>query len=206
MASYEHHRLGKIWVVWGPFVRVTLVFKSSQLITCSVLMEGKQEERLCSFVYALNTMEERRILWEDLRNHKDSTMFINKQRVVFGDFNEILDGEEHSGYDNNSATTARMRDFQEITRYCSLSDMGSHGPLHTWCNKRKEGLICKKLDRVLINDAAMHGLVNAYCVFEPGGCSDHLRCRIQFEAKIQKKRKPLKLLMWLRQWRNSNQW
>lgn len=161
---------------------------------------------MCSFVYALNTMEERRILLENFMNHKDSTMFINKQWLVFGDFNEILDGEEHSGNDNNPAITSRMRYFQEITRYCFLSDMRSHRPLHTWCNKRKEGLICKKLERVLINDAVTDGLVSAYCVFELGGCSDHLRCRIQFEAYIQKKRKLFKLLMWLRQWRNSNQW
>lgn len=46
--------------------------------------------------------------------------------------------------------------------------MGYHGPLFTWCNKREEGLICKKLDRVLINEVWLHNL-KAYCVFEPGG-------------------------------------
>lgn len=59
-------------------------------------------------------------------------------------------------------------------------------------NKREEGLISKKLDRVMINDVALHELKNAYSVFEAGGCSDHLRCRIQFEEEGQKKRKPFK--------------
>ncbi|KAF8072336.1 hypothetical protein N665_1125s0004 [Sinapis alba] len=192
MANYEHHHLGRIWVVWGPSVRITPVYKSSQLITCSVLMEGKTEEMMCTFVYALNTIEERRLLWEDLRNHKDSPMFKNKQWMVCGDFNETLNGEEHSSYENMPNTTVGMREFQEIVRYCSLMDMGSHGPTFTWCNKREEGLICKKLDRVLINDTALHGLGSAYCVFESGGCSDHLRCRVQFNKEMQKKRKPFK--------------
>ncbi|XP_048630102.1 uncharacterized protein LOC125602576 [Brassica napus] len=86
-----------------------------------------------------------------------------------------------------------MRDFQELTRYCALTDMGSHGPMFTWCNKREGDLICKKLDWVLINDVALHGLGRAYSVFEPGGCSDHLRCRIHFDIENkQKKRKPFK--------------
>ena len=78
MANYEHHHLGRIWVVWGPSVRMKPVFKSSQLITCSVLLEGMEEEMFCSSVYALSTMEERKVLWEDLRNHKDSPMFKRK--------------------------------------------------------------------------------------------------------------------------------
>lgn len=55
MSNYEHHHLGCIWVVWGPSIRMTPIFKSSQLITCSVLIDGKNEEIFCSFVYASNT-------------------------------------------------------------------------------------------------------------------------------------------------------
>ncbi|KAF8114102.1 hypothetical protein N665_0042s0024 [Sinapis alba] len=173
MANYEHNNLDRIWVIWGPSVRMT-------------------PEIFCSFVYALNTMEERRILWEDLRNHKDSAMLRNKQWMVFGDFNEILDGREHSGNDINPYISADMRDFQEAASYCSLLDMCSHGPDFTWCNKKEEGLICKRLDRVLINDVALHKLRNNYSVFEAGGCSDHLRCMIHLESEGQKKRRPYK--------------
>lgn len=34
--------------------------------------------------------------------------------------------------------------------------------------------------------------MRSYCVFEAGGCSDHLRCRVQFEREEVKKRKPFK--------------
>lgn len=64
--------------------------------------------------------------------------------------------------------------------------------MFTWCNKRDEGVICKKLDRVLMNDVAVQRFQNAYSVFEAGGCSDHLRCRIQLFPPEEKLRKPFK--------------
>ncbi|KAG7593526.1 Reverse transcriptase domain [Arabidopsis thaliana x Arabidopsis arenosa] len=86
-----------------------------------------------------------------------------------------------------------MRDFQEAVRYCSLSDMQYHGPLFTWCNKREdEELICKKLDRVLVNDSWIAEYSQSYGVFEAGGCSDHLRCRIKIGAEKPSIRKPFK--------------
>ena len=84
-----------------------------------------------------------------------------------------------------------MREFQEVANFCRFTDMGFQGPLLTWCNKREDGLICKKLDRVLINEDWLHGK-KAYSVFEAGGCSDHLRCRIHFEDEEERKRNPFK--------------
>lgn len=152
MSNYEHNNLGRIWVVWKPSVRLTPVFKSSQLVTCSVLLQGKEEEFFSSFVYALNTVEERKSLWEDIRNHHNAPMFKNKKWVLMGDYNEILEGEEHSEFGNATRVPNGMRDFQEVVSQCRLTDMGYQGPLFTWCNKREEGLICKKLDKVLINE------------------------------------------------------
>jgi len=45
--------------------------------------------------------------------------------------------------------TSSMRDFQEVVPYCSLLAMRTHCPLFTWSNKREEGLVSKKLNRVL---------------------------------------------------------
>ena len=105
ISNYENHRLGRIWVVWIPGVRVTPCFKSNQLITCSVLLEGMEEEFFCSFVYASNFPEERRELWNDLKDHQDLPLFKDKPWLVLGDFNEILDLEEYSGINAPSVTT-----------------------------------------------------------------------------------------------------
>lgn len=152
MSNYEHNALGRIWVVWNSSVRLTPVFKSDQVITVSVKLEGLDDEFFCSFVYARNTAEERKGLWEDLCNHKDSAMFKNKAWIIMGDFNEVLMGSEHSGYDDDPSVSSGLRDFQHVARHCCLTDISYQGPLFTWCNKRESGLICKKLDRVLGND------------------------------------------------------
>lgn len=90
LSNYEFNRLGRIWVVWREGVRLTPILKSGQVVTISVLLEGQEEEFYCSFVYASNLEEERKILWEDLLNHHDSRRFHKKSWMVFGDFNEIL--------------------------------------------------------------------------------------------------------------------
>ena len=161
--------------MWSPKVRVTSCFKSSQIITCAILLDRMIEEIFCSFVYAANTTEERKELWQDLKSHHDSPMIRNNPWLVFGDFNEILDEEEHSGNENMTLVSNSMRDFQGVANYCSLIDMFYQGPKLTWSNKRDNDLICKKLDRTLMNDSWLREFHQAYCVFEVGGCSDHIR-------------------------------
>lgn len=85
-----------------------------------------------------------------------------------------------------------MRDFQRLVLHCHLTDMAYQGPLYTWCNKREEGVICKKLDRVLLNEEALHRFNNAYSIFEPGECFDHMRCKVQLFPPSEKIRRPFK--------------
>lgn len=191
MGNYEYNRLGRLWVVWRPEVRLTPVYKSAQVITCSILLPGEKEEFFISFIYAHNTMVERKELWEELSSHGEAPSFKNKKWMLMGDYNEILNGEEHSGFEDAPRVPMGMRDFQDVVEQCKLTDLGYQGPMHTWCNKRVDGLICKKLDRVLINEEWLMTR-DAYCVFESGGCSDHLRCRIHFKNEESRKRKPFK--------------
>ena len=129
ISNYENHRLGRIWVVWSPEVRVTPCFKTNQIITCSVLLEGMEEEFFCSFVYASNCAEERKELWNDLKDHQNSPMLKDKPWIVLGDSNETLNLEEYSG-PNISTVSTGMRDFQDVCRHCSLIDMSSRSSVN----------------------------------------------------------------------------
>lgn len=173
-------------------MRVTPCFMSAQLITFSVLMEGMETEVFCSFVYAFNLAEERKELWRDLKDHNDSPILRKSPWIIQGDFNEILSPVEHSGM--GSSQDLGMREFQATVQYCSLLDMSYQGPRFTWCNKRDNGVICKKLDRTLINEVWTRTFPQSYCVFEAGGCSDHQRCRIVIKSEIMKPRKPFKFV------------
>ncbi|KAL1200689.1 hypothetical protein V5N11_019869 [Cardamine amara subsp. amara] len=112
--------------------------------------------------------------------------------MIFGDFNEILDVQEHSNYATSPFVTLGMRNFKDVIRYCSLSDTTIHGPQFTWCNKREKQLICKKLYRVLVNDSWLLAYPQSHCTFDTGGCSDHMRCRIQIRVPVNKPRRPFK--------------
>ena len=119
-------------------------------------------------------------------------MFRTKSWMILGDFNEILEGEEHPNFVNSPFIPQDRRDFQEAVRYCSLADMSYHGPVFTWCNKREEGLVNKKLDRVLVNEEWNRNFPATYGIFEAGGCSDHLRCQVKFGIAIPKPKGPFK--------------
>lgn len=54
ISNYEVNILGRIWIVGSAKARLTPIFKIDQMITSSVLLEGKEEEFFCSFVYAYN--------------------------------------------------------------------------------------------------------------------------------------------------------
>lgn len=74
----------------------------------------------------------------DLCHHQDSALFHNKAWIIVGDFNEILDVTESSGFEDHGKLPSRMRDFQRMALHCNLTDMGYQGSLFTWCNKREE--------------------------------------------------------------------
>lgn len=135
------------------------------MITVSVLLEGMVDEVFCSFVYGYHLEDDRKELWRDIKSHQGSPIIRKRPWTVCGDFNEILSGEERSNFDTNYGS-ASMREFQDVANYCSLVDMSYQGPRFTWSNKRDSDIICKKLDRALINEEWMRMFPQSYSVFE----------------------------------------
>lgn len=116
-------------------------------------------------------------------------MLINN-KLWLENFNEILDIQEHLDHDTAPTVPPGMGDFKGCINFYSLLDMSYQGSKYTWCNKRLNGLICKKLDRVLMNGIWMHKFSQPYSVFEAGGCSDHLWCRVYLREEALKPLKP----------------
>lgn len=107
--------------------------------------------------------------------------------------NEILRSGEHSNYVASSPSSG-MLEFRDVVAYCSLLDLGYHGSQFTWSNKQQEGIICKKLDRMLVNEKWIDDNPHSYCVFESGGCSDHLRSRFYRDNRRMERKKPFKFV------------
>ena len=123
MTNYEYSQGGRVWVVWKDTVRMTPVYKSYQMITCSVSVQGF-EEFFCSFVYASNAVEGRMELWDDICHHKNSAMFRNKALMIMSDFNKTLDVEDSSSFTSRGRVSTGMREFQRMVLHCRFSDMG----------------------------------------------------------------------------------
>lgn len=66
-----------------------------------------------------------------IRDHQNYPIIQRKSWICMGDFNEILEVEEHSNFENAPSILLGMRDFQNVVRECLLEDMPSQGPLFT---------------------------------------------------------------------------
>lgn len=192
VANYEFSRRGRIWVLWDKSVKLVVLSKSAQAITCVVHVDGVEEDFCCSVVYASNFIEERKLLWEELQKHKDDASFAQMPWFCFGDFNEILDIREHSWALGVPNVSMGMSHFQNMVRYCELLDVNAHGPMFTWTNRQDNNLVSKKLDRCLLNEVGFVKFPHAYCMFGSGGCSDHLRGKICFAQETRRSKGPFK--------------
>ena len=103
ITNYEDSHGGRIWLIWRDDVRIIPVYKTDQLVTCLVELQG-EEGFYYTCIYASNQMEERRVLWEDLAHQHNSPRFKSKAWMIMGDFNEILEGSESSNFE----TTGRI--------------------------------------------------------------------------------------------------
>ena len=61
MTNYEYSQGGRIWLVWRDTVRMTPVYKTEQMITCSVGLK-EEDEFFCTFIYENNLAEDRKEL------------------------------------------------------------------------------------------------------------------------------------------------
>ncbi|XP_024010658.1 uncharacterized protein LOC112086111 [Eutrema salsugineum] len=72
VSNYEYNRLGRIWVVWSDEVKLNVIRKSEQMITCSVSLADQDDDFVCSFIYAANLASDRRVLWEEMKQIHDT--------------------------------------------------------------------------------------------------------------------------------------
>lgn len=179
--NYAFSELGKIWILWHPSVKVVILFKSLQMVTCEVKFPGNPIDFIVSFVYASNDETVRRSLWCELVTTGNSTSVLGKAWAVLGDFNQILRPADHSTRVNLNMDRP-MREFSESLVEASLSDLTYRGCSYTWWNKRRANPIAKKIDRVLVNDEWQSLFPLSTGFFESPQFSDHSPSTITIDA------------------------
>lgn len=197
LTNYDHHRLGRIWVLWTDAVVVNPIHKSAQSITCTIEIKSSGHQFICSFVYASNFVEERIHLWEEIREIQRTNIHLSLPWILLGDFNEILSSIEHSRSMDYMVDQTGMRHFQDVVQDCDLSDLAYVGPCFTWWNHQDVNPVGKKLDRALINNEWLAMFPQSFATFKPGGVSDHARCWVQISDVQTGVRKPFKFFNYL---------
>ncbi|XP_043697449.1 uncharacterized protein LOC122648282, partial [Telopea speciosissima] len=160
----------RIWLGWDPSCfNVEEIQKTKQFINAKVSIMGTAGSFLCTIVYALNTVAERKDLWEDVGSLASA---IATPWAVLGDFNVIRNHNEKIGGD--PVRFEAIDDFNTFIEDSGLIDLKWKGEAMTWNNRQSgDARICCKLDRVMVNLAWMDVFRTSEAIFHPPGLSDH---------------------------------
>ncbi|KAI9088637.1 hypothetical protein K1719_029751 [Acacia pycnantha] len=137
---------------------------------------------LLSAVYAVRTVVQKRILWEELEQYASS---ISATWVVLGDFNDILLSSERSG--GSACSDVRMGIFSDRINRCKMNDLVASGPKFTWKGPMMAGgrRLYERLDRALANEKLLLQILNYAVQVLPRSCfSDHNPLCLKVEGNI----------------------
>ena len=89
-----------------------------------------QKHFYITFVYGYKTVEQRRPLWQDLKEISQQT---EDAWLVIGDFNAILYMQDRLRGDE--VQKSEVREYAECIDHCELTEMRSFGTYYSWSNK-----------------------------------------------------------------------
>jgi exonuclease III len=160
---------GGIWLLWDSgSVTLDVLHVNNQAIHATVQVHHSNPPWLFTAIYASPRFASRLLLWDHLK--KFSTTH-NLPWMIAGDFNEILTSNEK--FSSSPASQRRISCFHNCLDSCNLLDLGFNGPRFTWTNKRQDGLVMKRLDRVLCNPEWKQAFEEANVIHLPRTASDH---------------------------------
>ncbi|KAJ0971107.1 hypothetical protein J5N97_019066 [Dioscorea zingiberensis] len=161
---------GGIITLWNPRVgQVTPIAFSRFSLHLVISTTAKPKEWVFSIVYNSQNIYLQKFLWHEL----SAISTLNLPWIISGDFNAILNSEEHRGgsFSNYSVKAKHFNDFINSNH---LFDLGFFGPSFTWCNNQN-GLARRwaRLDLFLANNDWLTNFDSYHNKHLPRTCSDH---------------------------------
>ncbi|KAM1263144.1 hypothetical protein PS2_027954 [Malus domestica] len=118
------------------------ISSNAQVIHCKMNIVDLKLDLFASFVYGSNDDIARRDLWSNLV--AQSIMVSNIPWIILGDFNVTQFTNEVVG--GVQGISSAMNKFDLCINNANVVDLIFNGVQFTWCNKRDNGSIAKKLD------------------------------------------------------------
>ncbi|XP_056685451.1 uncharacterized protein [Spinacia oleracea] len=137
----------RIVLAWDPnSFTLNILSMSSQLIHCFITPRSTGVGFFGTFIYGMNTKEDRVPLCNSLTQISDNC---TQPWIIMGDFNALMDVEDRVG------APVRIREIQAMRAcmaHCNLSTVKTVGRQFTWSNKQVgEDRVLSRIDRVLAN-------------------------------------------------------
>ncbi|GJV36669.1 hypothetical protein Tco_1409146 [Tanacetum coccineum] len=159
----------------------------SKAIHVEVTFKADRKALFCTFVYASNSYDTRRQLWQSLETHKNFVQ--GRPWVIMGDFNAALFIKDT--YYGLKDINISMHEFNDCVANIKVEDVNSTCLHFTWNQKpRRERGILKKIDRVMSNIDFNHSFPGSYAIFQPYLISDHAPAVLKVHRVTKDKPKP----------------
>lgn len=135
--NYQAHYNGRIWIFWDDSYKdIRLVKCTSQMIHCGVYDVNGNFQNWMTAIYAMNQLDQRRKLWEDLEHIHNSQQ---GPWFLMGDFNNLTKSMDRVG--GNLVTEREYVDLRNLMDHAGLFEKDSTGEYFTWTNKHSIGTI-----------------------------------------------------------------
>ncbi|KAH1198694.1 LINE-1 reverse transcriptase [Glycine max] len=129
--NYQAHYNGRIWIFWDDSYKdIRLVKCTSQMIHCGVYDVNGNFQNWMTAIYAMNQLDQRRKLWEDLEHIHNSQQ---GPWFLMGDFNNLTKSMDRVG--GNLVTEREYVDLRNLMDHAGLFEKDSTGEYFTWTNK-----------------------------------------------------------------------
>ncbi|XP_071909708.1 uncharacterized protein [Coffea arabica] len=180
---------GTVWLFYRAGFNCACIGESPQHLTVHIQSQMFPSPVILSGIHAKCTAQERQVLWADLLRDKPASA----PWFLVGDFNVIISESEKRG-----GLPFRARegvDFLQFMAEAGVSDVSFSGSRFTWCNNRPGTTrIWKRLDRLLVNGAALH-LQHQVAVQHLGrDPSDHSPLLLSVVTRLDDKPRPFRFL------------
>ena len=188
--NYNSTANGRIWVSWNPNVLdVKPIASSAQAIHCEVVTLVSSECFNFVVVYAFNTLEQRKELWNVIADASAH----NSNLLIGGDFNNVLLVDDR--LNGNPVTQHEIQDIADCLLRNSLAEVRTIGDYYTWCNNQDSGdRIYSKIDRFIVDTSWLQKFSNAVGEVLPKGVSDHCPISMDMSCPASPKNTPFRFL------------
>ncbi|XP_059310476.1 uncharacterized protein LOC132061833 [Lycium ferocissimum] len=189
--NYNYAPNGRVWLIWDDTVfKVTPLVSDAQFIHCQVSNRRSGDSCLMTVIYAFNTIEQRKSLWQELYT---LGQLITIPWLIWGDFNAIMCAQDRLY--SAPVTSSEVKDFNKCVQQPILTELPWMGEYYTWSNKQRgDARVWSRLDRALGNEEWMLHYRYLVTEYKLPHISDHSPMLLPLKTEVRNIKVPFKFL------------